>query len=54
MAAPAHVALVRDLLFDGLSEEQVAMLEFLVGQVSSRLDQAEGPAGADKGSRTTP
>jgi DNA-binding MarR family transcriptional regulator len=37
-AAPAHVATVRKLVFDGLSKEQVAMLESTVTEVLSRLD----------------
>ena len=36
-AAPAHVALVRQLVFDGLSAEQVATLESFVRRVLSRL-----------------
>jgi DNA-binding MarR family transcriptional regulator len=36
-AAPAHVATVRRLVFDGLSAEQVVSLEFTVNQVLSRL-----------------
>src|SRR3954451_17174580 len=36
-AAPGHVDLVRRLVFDGLSEEQVAMLESFTGRVLSRL-----------------
>ena len=36
-AAPRHVDLVRCLVFDGLSKEQVAMLETLVSRVLSRL-----------------
>jgi DNA-binding MarR family transcriptional regulator len=39
-AAPAHVATVRQLVFDGLSKEQVATLESTVNEVLSRLDQA--------------
>jgi DNA-binding MarR family transcriptional regulator len=37
-AAPGHVDLVRRLVFDGLSKEQVAMLESFVTQVLSRLE----------------
>jgi DNA-binding MarR family transcriptional regulator len=40
-AAPAHVATVRRLIFDGLSKEQVATLESTVSEVLSRLDEAE-------------
>ncbi len=36
-AAPEHVALVRRLVFDGLSAEQVAMLQSFVTRVLSRL-----------------
>src|SRR3954454_8988915 len=46
-AAPGHVDLVRRLVFDGLSKEQVAMLESFVTQVLSRLDPAEGRAPVD-------
>jgi DNA-binding MarR family transcriptional regulator len=42
-AAPGHVGLVRHLVFDGLSDEQVAMLESFVSRVLSRL--AEPPPG---------
>jgi DNA-binding MarR family transcriptional regulator len=38
-AAPAHVATVRKLVFDGLSKEQVAVLESTVTEVLSRLDR---------------
>jgi DNA-binding MarR family transcriptional regulator len=41
-AAPGHVDTVRRLVFDGLSKEQVAMLETFVGRVLSRLDPGEG------------
>src|SRR3954447_25314997 len=37
-AAPAHVVTVRQLVFDGLSEEQVATLESFTSRVLSRLD----------------
>jgi DNA-binding MarR family transcriptional regulator len=40
-AAPAHVATVRQLIFDGLSKDQVATLESTVREVLSRLDEAE-------------
>jgi DNA-binding MarR family transcriptional regulator len=49
-AAPGHAATVRRLVFDGLSEEQVAMLEAFTGRVLSRLDRVtsavpgDGPA----------
>jgi DNA-binding MarR family transcriptional regulator len=41
-AAPGHVATVRRLVFDGLSDEQVAMLESFVTRVLSRMEPAEG------------
>jgi DNA-binding MarR family transcriptional regulator len=46
-AAPGHVDTVRRLVFDGLSRQQVAMLETFVGRVLSRLAPAEeaAPAG---------
>jgi DNA-binding MarR family transcriptional regulator len=46
-AAPGHVDTVRRLVFDGLSGEQVAMLETFVGRVLSRLAPTEeaAPAG---------
>jgi DNA-binding MarR family transcriptional regulator len=37
-AAPPHVDLVRQLVFDGLSGEQVATLESFVSRVLSRLE----------------
>jgi DNA-binding MarR family transcriptional regulator len=40
-AAPAHVATVRRLVFDGLSKEQVVMLESTVNQVLSRMGEGE-------------
>jgi DNA-binding MarR family transcriptional regulator len=46
-AAPAHVATVRRLVFDGLSKDQVAMLESFVTRVLSRLAPAEGPTPVD-------
>jgi DNA-binding MarR family transcriptional regulator len=38
-AAPDHVGLVRQLVFNGLSGEQVAMFESFVSRVLSRLDE---------------
>jgi DNA-binding MarR family transcriptional regulator len=38
-AAPAHVATVRQLVFDGLSAEQVVSLESTVNQILSRLGE---------------
>lgn len=43
-AAPGHVDTVRRLVFDGLSEEQLAVLESVVTGVLSRLDPADAPA----------
>ena len=40
-AAPGHVDLVRHLVFDGLSAEQVAMLDRFLGRVLSRLAESE-------------
>jgi DNA-binding MarR family transcriptional regulator len=49
-AAPGHVTLVRQLVFDGLSTEQVATLESFVRRVLSRLTGPEpeprGPGAA--------
>jgi DNA-binding MarR family transcriptional regulator len=39
-AAPAHVATVRQLVFDGLSAEQVVGLESTVDEILSRLDDS--------------
>jgi DNA-binding MarR family transcriptional regulator len=41
-AAPTHVALVRHLVFDGLSEAQVATLDQFVSRVLVRLAEPEG------------
>jgi DNA-binding MarR family transcriptional regulator len=46
-AAPGHVETVRRLVFDGLSKEQVAMLETFVGHVLSRLAPAGEAAPGD-------
>ena len=46
-AAPEHVATVRQLVFDALSEEQISMLETTANQILSRLDQADGSATVD-------
>jgi DNA-binding MarR family transcriptional regulator len=40
-AAPGHVDTVRRLVFDGLSEEQVATLAAFVGRVPTRLAEPE-------------
>jgi DNA-binding MarR family transcriptional regulator len=52
-AAPAHVAAVRQLVFDGLTKQQVAMLESTVNEVLSRLDAAQESADAGQGVRAT-
>lgn len=41
-AAPAHAGLVRSLVFDGTSREQVAGLESFAGRVLSRLGEHGG------------
>jgi DNA-binding MarR family transcriptional regulator len=46
-AAPGHVDLVRRMVFDGLSAEQVVTLEAFVTRVLFRLDPAEGRAPVD-------
>src|SRR4051812_13652013 len=47
-AAPGHVGLVRRLVFDGLSGDQVAVLERFVGRVLSRLAEPESePSASD-------
>jgi DNA-binding MarR family transcriptional regulator len=46
-AAPAHVGTVRQLVFDGLSKEQVATLESFTSRVLARLDAGEEPASLD-------
>ena len=46
-AAPGHVDLVRRMVFDGLSAEQVVTLEAFVTRVLSRLHPAEGRAPVD-------
>lgn len=42
-AAPGHVALVRELLIDVLTREQLAVLAESLGTVSARLRQDETP-----------
>jgi DNA-binding MarR family transcriptional regulator len=46
-AAPEHVDTVRQLVFDGLSKEQVTTLESFVSRVLSRLDDVAQPAPLD-------
>ncbi|HKR50425.1 MAG TPA: MarR family winged helix-turn-helix transcriptional regulator [Pseudonocardiaceae bacterium] len=43
-AAPGHVAMVRRLFFDGLTRDQILMLEQLSTQVLARLDTDHGRA----------
>lgn len=50
-AAPAHVDTVRRVVFDGLSKDQVAMLESFVTRVLSQLDQAEESPPVDGGAQ---
>jgi DNA-binding MarR family transcriptional regulator len=44
-AAPGHVAAVRRLFFDGLTPEEVALVERLASRVAERVDAAAGAAG---------
>ncbi len=37
-AAPGHVATVRDVIFEALSDEDVADLERIAGRIAARLD----------------
>jgi DNA-binding MarR family transcriptional regulator len=46
-AAPGHVTAVRRLFFDGLSRDQVAVVEQLSSQVLDRLEREAEPAGTD-------
>jgi len=39
-AAPAHVETVRSLVFDGLTEEQVAQLEEIAGVIGRNIEQS--------------
>ena len=40
-AAPGHVQAVRELVFDGLSEEDVAALERVAGHIAKRLEETD-------------
>lgn len=40
-AAPGHVETVRSLVFDGLSEDEVASLNSLAGHIVKRIEAAE-------------
>ncbi len=42
-AAPGHVATVRDVIFEALSEEDVADLERIAGRIAARLDDPPPP-----------
>lgn len=46
-AAPAHVAEVRDLVFDVLDDEQVRALETIGRAVAARVEDRSGPARPD-------
>lgn len=46
-AAPAHVATVRQLVFDGLSREQVRTLAAISDQVLERLEQARSASAGE-------
>ncbi|WP_067168725.1 MarR family winged helix-turn-helix transcriptional regulator [Microtetraspora niveoalba] len=48
-AAPGHVGVVRRFFFDGLSREEVALLERLATRILGRLDDADGEPGDDAG-----
>ncbi len=50
-AAPAHVALVRELVFDVLTPEQVAALGAIASAVVDRLDDTAPSATSDAASR---
>jgi DNA-binding MarR family transcriptional regulator len=43
-AAPEHARTVRDLVFDGLSADELATLESVLTRVLGRLDPASGPS----------
>ena len=40
-AAPGHVEAVRELVFDGMSEEDVAALERVAGHIAKRLEETD-------------
>lgn len=40
-AAPGHVEAVRDLVFDGLSEDDIAALERVAGHIAKRLEETD-------------
>jgi DNA-binding MarR family transcriptional regulator len=52
-AAPEHVATVRQLVFDGLSKEQLATLESTVNEILFRLGHAEVSAAIDGRARVS-
>lgn len=46
LAAPGHVETVRSLVFEGLSDDDVAALERITGHITSRIEQSRlGSAG---------
>ncbi|WP_433345169.1 MarR family winged helix-turn-helix transcriptional regulator [Microtetraspora malaysiensis] len=48
-AAPGHVGVVRRFFFDGLSREEVALLERLSTRILDRLDDADAAPEGDAG-----
>lgn len=40
LAAPGHVETVRSLVFEGLSDDDVAALERITGHITSRIEQS--------------
>ncbi len=44
-AAPGHVATVREVIFEPLSEEDVVDLERIAGRIAARLDDPPAPRG---------
>jgi DNA-binding MarR family transcriptional regulator len=40
-AAPGHVEAVRELVFDGMSDEDVAALERVAGHIAKRLEETD-------------
>jgi DNA-binding MarR family transcriptional regulator len=41
LAAPGHVETVRSLVFDGLSDDDVAALERIAGHIAARIEQSQ-------------
>jgi DNA-binding MarR family transcriptional regulator len=52
-AAPGHVENVRDLVFEGLSTEDVAALERIAGHMVDRIE-AQAPGPGARGARSGP